>query len=55
MEQTMCRYNNTLLHNEKGKEIKLNLKSVSMIDLITVWFEITQYGDKISISIENLV
>ena len=38
------------LHKEN-----LNLKAVTMIDNVTAWFEITQYNDKIAISIVNLV
>ena len=33
----------------------LNLKAVTVIDPVTVWFEITQYNYRISISIANLV
>ena len=39
----------------KGKKEILNLKSVNIIGLVTGWFEITQYDDKIAISISNLV
>ena len=33
----------------------LNIKAVTTIDPVTGWFKITQYDDKISISIANLV
>ena len=38
----------------KGKE-PLELKSATMIDLVTGWFEILQYSDKKSMTIKNLV
>ena len=39
----------------KGKKENLNIKSVMMIYPVRRWFEITQYKDKRSISITNLV
>ena len=39
----------------KGQKEILDLKSVNIIGLVTGWFEITQYDDKIAISISNLV
>ena len=39
----------------KGKKENLNIKAVTMIDLLTLWFEITQYDNKIATSIANLV
>ena len=33
----------------KGQRENLNLKSVTMIDPVTVWFKITQYDKKIEI------
>ena len=44
-----------LRHKKKGKEKYLNLKAVTMIESVTAWFKITQYDDKILISISNLV
>ena len=55
MEQTLCMSNRPLHHNNKGKEDILNIKVVTMIDPVTGWFEITQYDNKIAISIANLV
>ena len=40
---------------KKGKKENLHLKSVTMINPVTGWFEIAQYEDKIEISIANLV
>ena len=37
----------------KGQKENLHLKSVTVIDPITGWFEIVQYNDKIVISIVN--
>ena len=39
----------------KGQKEKLNLKDVTPIDTVTEWFKITQYDEKIAISITNLV
>ena len=39
----------------KGWKEKLHIKSVTMIDPVNLWFEITQYNDKREISIANLV
>ena len=39
----------------KGKNKKLDLKYVNMRDLVTGWFEIMQYDDKIAISTADLV
>ena len=39
----------------KGHKYTLNLKTVTIIDPVTGWFEVTQYTDKIVVSIENLV
>ena len=39
----------------KGKKENLRLKAVTMIDPVTIWFEIVQYNDKIAINIANLV
>ena len=39
----------------KGQREILHLKSVTMIDHVTGWFEITQYNNKIAISISKLV
>ena len=39
----------------KVKTEKLNLKSITMIDPVILWFEIVQYDDKISINIANVV
>ena len=41
--------------DRKGKKEDLYLKAVTVIDPVTGWFEITQYNDKRSISIVNLV
>ena len=38
-----------------GKKQNLDLKAVTIINPVTGWFEIAQYEDKRSISIENLV
>ena len=51
----MWRYNRTLRHKDKWKEIKFKFKAVTMIYPVTEWFEITQYDDKIVISIVKLV
>jgi hypothetical protein len=40
--------------NVKGVEI-LPLKTITMIDLATSWFEIKQYNDKKSITVANIV
>ena len=40
--------------HRKGKE-PLILKSITIIDPITVWFKVTQYSDKKAIMIVNLV
>ena len=39
MEQTMCRYNRSLLHKKKEKEININIRDVTMIDSVIGWFE----------------
>ena len=39
----------------KGQKENLNLKTVTMIDPGTGWFEITQYDNKRATSITNLV
>ena len=39
----------------KGWKENVHLKVITMIDPVTGWFEITQYNDKRSISISNLV
>ena len=39
----------------KGKKGNLNLKVVTMIDPITVWFEVVRYDDKRAITTANLV
>ena len=39
----------------KGKNKKIDLKYVNMRDLVTGWFEIMQYDDKIAISTADLV
>ena len=39
----------------KGKKDNLRLKSVTIINPVTGWFEIVQYDDKIAITIVNLV
>ena len=51
----MCRYERTLCHKDNGKEIKLHLKAFTIIDTVTIWFEISQYYDKREMSIANLV
>ena len=33
----------------------INLKAITIIDPVTVWFEVTQYNDKRVMSIDNLV
>ena len=38
----------------KGKD-HLILKSVTMIDPVTGWFDVTQYGDKKAMTIANFV
>ena len=40
---------------DKGQEIKLTSKAVTMIDPVTSCFEIAQYDDKSVIYIANLV
>ena len=52
--KTLCKYNLALSYRDKGTEISKS-KSVTMIDPVTGWFEVTQYNDKIAISIANLV
>ena len=39
----------------KGKKENLNLKDANIIDTVTMWFLITEYNDKIVITITNLV
>ena len=39
----------------KGQKENINLKSVTVIDSVTGWVEITQYHDKREIKIINLV
>ena len=39
----------------KGKKENLHLKSVTIIDPITGWFEVIQYNDKRAITIADLV
>ena len=39
----------------KGKKEKLHLKSITIIDTVTGWFEITQHEDNRAISVVNLV
>ena len=51
----MFRSNSSLGHKKKRKEIFLNLKAVTMIEPVTRLSKITQYDDKILISISNLV
>ena len=55
MEKTICIFNRYLCHTKKGKDINLNLKSVTMIDSIRGCFKITQYNNKNDITIVNLV
>ena len=55
MEQTMCIYNRSLRYKNKVKEIKFKYKSVTMINHVTGWFEITQYDEKKVISIISLI
>ena len=49
-----CRLNRPLKINNKGK-YSLILKSITMINPVAAWFEVTQYDDKKAMSIENLV
>ena len=39
----------------KRKKENLNLKAITIIDRVTVWFEIAQFEYKIEISISSLV
>ena len=39
----------------KGKKENLNLKDANIIDTVTMWFLITEYNDKIVITITYLV
>ena len=39
----------------KGRKEYLHLKDVTIINPITVWFEVVQYDDKIAITIAKLV
>ena len=39
-------FNRTLYHKDKGQEIKLTSKSITIINPVTRWFEIAQYYDK---------
>ena len=39
----------------KGWKENINIKAITMIDPVIGWFEITQYNNKIAISIANLV
>ena len=55
MGQNLCRYNRPLCHKKKLQKQNLNLKYVTMINPMIGWFEITQYDNKIVISIANLV
>ena len=43
------------LMKRKGKKEKIHIKSVTMIDPVTGWFEILQYEDKRQISVVRLV
>ena len=45
---------NYVIRRKIQKE-KFNVKVVTMIDPVTGWFEITQYDDKIAITIANFV
>ena len=55
MEQTLCICNRPLCNKNKGKERKLKSKPVTMIGTVTGRLEITQYDNKIEVSIVNLV
>ena len=39
----------------QGQKENLNINAITMIDPVTGWFEITEYDDKIAITISNLV
>ena len=45
----------TYVIRREGQKENLHIKAVTMINPVTGWFEITQYNDKGSIYIENLV
>ena len=53
--KNQCIYDWYLIHKEKWIERKLNLKAVTVIYPVKGWFKITQYNDKIAISIADLV
>ena len=46
---------NSPLPNTYKREISSNNKSITMIDPITGWLEVTQYSDKKSMTIANLI
>ena len=39
----------------KSKKENLNLKAANMVNPVIGWFKITEYNDKIAITIANLV
>ena len=51
----MCGSNGNQSHKEKDKKEKIHLKSVTIVDPVTGWFEIAQYDDKRVISITKSV
>ena len=51
----MCGSNRALRHKEKVQGETLHLESLTMINPVTVWFEISQYDDKKERYIAKLV
>ena len=44
----------TYILRHKVKKENLHIKAVTMINPVTVWFEVVRYDDKIAINIANL-
>ena len=55
MEQTLRKSNSDLGNTEKVKKENINIKAINMIYPVTVWFKVTEYKDKKTISILSLV
>ena len=53
--KTMCRSNVSYVIRRKVKKENVNLKVITMIDLVTGCFGLSQYDDKRALSIVDLV
>ena len=51
----MCRSNRTIHHKYEKTNKYIIITSISIIDLITGWYQITQYDNKCAITITNFV